>query len=137
MGSQNGRILEGMVEDFSTIQDRLRKALDERGWDIATLSRQIPGLSHQSVYKWFSGETRFPRPDHLFLVADLLEVDARWLATGEGQMKREEDYNRLAEQLTPEDRDHWREVGYAFAQLRGYNAPLMESKGKRNTITEV
>lgn len=44
------------------------------------------GLSHAAISKAESGKTETMAADNLFAIADFLGCDARWLATGEGEM---------------------------------------------------
>jgi transcriptional regulator with XRE-family HTH domain len=46
------------------------------------------GVSRQAVSQWMLNQSKGLRADHLFLAADYLDVDARWLATGEGDMEK-------------------------------------------------
>lgn len=41
-------------------------------------------LNRQTVHKWLSGEVSAIEPEHLFKLAELLEVDPKWLATQKG-----------------------------------------------------
>lgn len=56
------------------------------------------GVNRQTVDTWMKGS--FPRPDMLFKIADSFGVDARWLATGEGEM-----LSAANRQLSPEEED--------------------------------
>lgn len=46
------------------------------------------GVSRGTVHGWFDGRPTNLRPRTLFAVADALNVEARWLATGEGPMTK-------------------------------------------------
>jgi transcriptional regulator with XRE-family HTH domain len=43
-------------------------------------------VEKSSVNAWFSGGTQMIKADVLFVIADLLKVSPRWLATGQGSM---------------------------------------------------
>jgi transcriptional regulator with XRE-family HTH domain len=45
------------------------------------------GCSHAAISKAEKGKTETMESDNLFCIADFLGVDARWLATGEGDMQ--------------------------------------------------
>ncbi len=46
------------------------------------------GVTKGAVSQWETGDTRNLRLEHLFKVADALEVNVRWLALGEGQQHK-------------------------------------------------
>lgn len=77
--------------EASTLSERLRKACELAGFgpegDSAASRRAImdkTGMSKMGVSKLFSGKSAEPTVMNLFLMADLLKVDARWLGTGFG-----------------------------------------------------
>lgn len=72
--------LPTMSSDFG---DRVKQAREAKGWNQAVLAEKV-GISRQSVFAWENGETKAVKPENLFKAADNLEVNARWLATGEG-----------------------------------------------------
>lgn len=57
-----------------------RKELRLKKVDLAA----ICGVSETAVGKWERGETSNLKGEHLFTLADALNVNARWLAIGEG-----------------------------------------------------
>lgn len=73
----------------NTITDRIREAFNESefggalGQGQAALARRV-GVSKQTVGDWLVGRSVNIRPDNLFDLADVLRVEARWLATGKG-----------------------------------------------------
>lgn len=73
--------------DMSTLQQRLEKAMEHAKKKQADLVKAT-GASSAGVAKWFGGSAKNLKMDHLFAVADLCQVDARWLATGAGSMTR-------------------------------------------------
>lgn len=87
-----GLTLPAMLEQ-DPVRDRLKLACKEAGYggdgDTAASRGAIAkvlGISKTAVAKLFNGDTNNFKPAHLFIVADLLKVDARWLATGAGEM---------------------------------------------------
>jgi len=71
------------VENFP---DRLRQAALYRRVDYSpTVIGRSLGIAKQTVHRWMAG-TSIPSPENIFLIADLWQVNARWLATGEGNM---------------------------------------------------
>lgn len=70
---------------MSTLQDRLEKAMDHAKKKQADLARAC-GISTAAVAKWFGGNAKNLKMEHLFSVADECQVSARWLGTGKGPM---------------------------------------------------
>lgn len=68
--------------EFSTRLLRARTAAQKTQEQVA----HACGLSHAAISKAESGKTETMAADNLFAIADFLGVDARWLATGEGEM---------------------------------------------------
>jgi len=68
---------------MSRFADRLNEALEGKGWKPAELAKAM-GISPQSIYLVQSGDTKSMTPENLFKAADALEVNARWLGTGNG-----------------------------------------------------
>ncbi len=69
--------------------DRLKAAARhaEVEWSQTAVARSL-GYSKQTVDRWFgSGE---PKAAQVFAIADRWKVDARWLATGQGDMVKQE-----------------------------------------------
>ena len=68
------------------IAQRLRASIIARGVPErhvnSTLARDC-GISHQTVFNWFSGRTRIPRADHLAQLASVYDIDLMWLILGE------------------------------------------------------
>jgi transcriptional regulator with XRE-family HTH domain len=73
--------------DMSTLQSRLEQAMKHAKVKQAELASAC-GISSAAVAKWFGGSAKNLKMEHLFAVADLCLVDARWLATGKGAMLR-------------------------------------------------
>lgn len=69
-------------KDFS---DRLMMAAQQAGVPYKqTALGDFLGVNKQTVDVWMNGSV--PRADTIFDIADKLRVDARWLATGAGEM---------------------------------------------------
>lgn len=75
------------METPPSITERLAIALERSGMSQSDLARRVR-LTRGSVNGWLKGRAVNLRPPHLFAVADALNVEARWLATGEGPMER-------------------------------------------------
>lgn len=77
----------GSVSCFAdmTFKDRLQKAAAHAkvNWGQTAIAASL-GFRKQTVDRWF--DTGEPKPEQLFVIADKWKVDARWLATGRGQM---------------------------------------------------
>lgn len=76
-------VVELILEDV-TLAERIRTAREA----AKLTQRQVAdacGLSTQAVSAWERGESKTITGPHLFQLADTLKVDARWLATGEGE----------------------------------------------------
>lgn len=71
---------------MKTLPERLDAALKHAKKDRPALIKAT-GASRQAVNKWFEGTSSNLKMTHLFAVADVLGIEARWLATGEGEMK--------------------------------------------------
>ena len=66
-----------------SLANRIRAQREKLGLKQADLARAA-GVSVAAVTQWESGETKNLKHEHLFMIADLLKVDARKLALGEG-----------------------------------------------------
>lgn len=75
---------ELMAETFA---ERLAEAMQGAGINAASLAAAV-GVSPSAVSQWLSASTKNMRPEHLFAAADVLGVEARWLATGRGPRER-------------------------------------------------
>ncbi len=71
---------------MTTLKDRLTEAMGETVTraELATKCK----VSRAAVSKWFSQDSKSLKAEHVFLIARLCQVDAEWLATGEGRPKR-------------------------------------------------
>lgn len=72
-------------EGNMTLAGRIRGGMQIKGIDTAAdLARRMK-LNRQTIHKWLSGEVTKLEPAHLFKLADILGLDARWLAAREGE----------------------------------------------------
>jgi phage repressor protein C with HTH and peptisase S24 domain len=71
----------------STIADRLSLAMGETA--PATLAR-IAKISPQSLSDYKVGKSK-PKSEQVFVLADILGVNPRWLATGSGSMRNDDE----------------------------------------------
>jgi len=74
-----------VMDGFS---ERLKVAMELSGIKPVQLAAVV-GVTPQSVGKWMRGEVEDLMSNHLFSVADATQVDARWLATGQGEPRPE------------------------------------------------
>jgi transcriptional regulator with XRE-family HTH domain len=67
--------------------ERLREAARHAGveWSQTAVAKAL-GYTKQTVDRWFG--TGEPKPAQIYNIADRWKVDARWLATGEGDMAK-------------------------------------------------
>lgn len=63
--------------------DRLHHAMLQSSKTPADLATAC-GISVQAVYNWLKNPNMNLKNEHLFLVADLMRFEARWIATGDG-----------------------------------------------------
>jgi len=78
-----------LLKDFSL---RLQQAVDKsiyKDLEQGVLSERI-GVSRQALRKWLKGMA-LPSQARLPLIADILNINLIWLATGEGLMSQHED----------------------------------------------
>jgi transcriptional regulator with XRE-family HTH domain len=78
-----------LLKDFSL---RLQQAVDKsvyKDLEQGKLSERI-GVSRQALRKWLQG-IALPSQARLPLIADILNINLIWLATGEGLMSKHED----------------------------------------------
>lgn len=75
--------LSASLTALKTLKQRLQSALEKAGITQAELARRVK-ISRASVSAWFTGETQTIEGQNLLKAAEVLGVDAQWLATGEG-----------------------------------------------------
>lgn len=74
---------ESYVRDQRLFAGRVTVRMEERGLTATDLAEKI-GVSITAIQAILKGNTKFPRPETLFALADLLELEPRWLGVGEG-----------------------------------------------------
>ena len=79
-----------------TLSDRLRFALDRSGMSQAELAERI-GVTKGSVSNWILGRVSSIKSGTINKLADVLDVDARWLVTGAGSHDQPAEPEELAE----------------------------------------
>src|SRR4051812_4911112 len=67
---------------MSTFPERLRRALEVKGWTQGELAGQT-GVGASTVSQWLKG-ARTPEGDHLERLARALDTQPSWLLDGEG-----------------------------------------------------
>lgn len=70
---------------METFADRFRQAREHSGLTLARIAERI-GISTQAVWNYENRPDGSVSVEVLFPLADVLGVDARWLATGDGVM---------------------------------------------------
>jgi hypothetical protein len=95
------------AEDHMSFKGRIRAAMTRQGWptsrdgrDIAVVvlrtkwkdyfkgAKDAPTPSRPAFYDWLGSDKPRISPKNLFLLSDLLNVNARWLATRERGMSK-------------------------------------------------
>lgn len=68
----------------STLQTRVQQAMDAKSWSPADLARASQSTT-ATISNWRNGMVvaEHVKAEQLFRIADALEVDGRWLLTGE------------------------------------------------------
>jgi transcriptional regulator with XRE-family HTH domain len=101
---------------------RIRGRRNELGLSAADVAA-ICDVSRTAVLKWESGTTENLKHDHLFVVADALNVQPRWLALGEGEKIASPAREAYSVALTkrdkttdPKARKVWERIAATFAK---------------------
>jgi transcriptional regulator with XRE-family HTH domain len=81
---------------MSTLQVRLEKAMQAAKKSKSDLARACD-ISTAAVAKWFNGNAKNLKMEHLFAVADACEVSPRWLAGLDVPMKKADQPATLAD----------------------------------------
>ena len=68
---------------MSTLGERVAHAINTAECEITAVSDAC-GISVQAVYAWKRGEVKNLQGNNLFSLADLINFNARWIATGKG-----------------------------------------------------
>lgn len=72
--------------DLSTFGGRLNTAMDRKGYfKVLSLAQKL-GIPESGIRAYLIGRARAARGPRLALLAEILEVSAHWLATGQGAM---------------------------------------------------
>lgn len=72
------------------LSDRIKHLLSETGESASSLAKKI-GCSAAAVQQWLSGDTKNIKNDLLFAIADVTKFEARWIGTGKGPERKQED----------------------------------------------
>ena len=73
-----------MANRQNNFADRLRYCMARMNFKQKFVAEQV-GVSQPAVAKWLAGDTRKVQADVLFRLADLFNVNPRWLSDGQGQ----------------------------------------------------
>lgn len=109
-----------------TLGGRIKIGMAAKGIDgPSDLARRVK-LRRQTVTKWVNDEVAFLEPKYLFLLAEALELNPRWLATREGDPQQARtispDFQRVLDlysALKPGVRDSWLKSGDALLTATG------------------
>lgn len=71
---------------MSEMGNRIRERRQQLGLSLEQLAKKV-GCSKQTIGHYETGSTKTVSMNVLFPLADVLDVSARWLATGEGEPK--------------------------------------------------
>lgn len=110
----------------TTLQDRLVAAMELAGKKPADLAIACH-ISRAAVSKWFQANSKNLKMEHLFAVADLCGVDARWLATGRGAPRRPKGIERAHDDIPQRRIDLIRMYGRLPDEVRGPIRTLIET----------
>lgn len=106
---------------MEAMADRIRTRRNELGLKQADLAA-ICGVSPTGVAKWERGATHNLKSEHLFVLADALNVNPRWLALGDGpkvaNTDREAYHFAIAKAVKSIDREQtaWHRIAAAFSR---------------------
>jgi transcriptional regulator with XRE-family HTH domain len=109
-----------MPENLDTFSKRFRWAVQRKGWKPADVVRET-GISKQTISNYWNKPNTEPTLERLYLVADALNLNPRWLAIGEGEPWLSKDYNHLLASLPPQDREHAEAVLRAMEERASYS----------------
>jgi transcriptional regulator with XRE-family HTH domain len=99
------------------LRERIRSVIDERD-DLTVRNVSLrAGLSDSWLHKLLKGEVRSPTLEAIEKVADVLEVDPRWLAFGEGDPERYTEIGKTIEGLTETQANLAREMLEAIKRM--------------------
>jgi transcriptional regulator with XRE-family HTH domain len=129
--SPNGNS-QATAPKFSAFSARLVQCAEIAGFTAARLAAEAE-VRRGTMARYWHGERMFPA-DLLFRVADILDVNPRWLGTGEGSMvpplevdpAAAPDEDRLLDafrRLTPEQRGHVTQSAQLLASSRALHSP--------------
>ena len=104
---------------MDTLADRMRLAIDSQKDKTQSGLAAYCGVTRAAVSQWVHGETANLKMEYLFAAADYLNIEARWLATGEGEMMAQDRSAMLdLSDLTPEQAVQLRRLVDAFKEPR-------------------
>lgn len=105
----------------TTLAGRISMARKVMGWNKSRLAREV-GVSNATVSDWESGEIKEVKSSYIFILGEKLNINARWLATGEGVPQRmmihsqdERDFLELYRLLSPASKNAILATAKAFA----------------------
>lgn len=101
---------------FMDFRDRINAIIDaDDELTVRNVSLKA-GLSDSALNKLLKGDVRSPTLETIEKLAEALDVDARWLAFGEGDPERYADVGRLLETMRDERRKQAMEFLQVFAR---------------------
>lgn len=97
------------------IRERIQESLDQKP-DLSPRSLSLrAGLSDSMMHKFLSGQTRSMTVDNLEKVAEVLEVNPRWLIFGDSPMQPDPKLAYIWDHIPPARRDQALRVLETFA----------------------
>lgn len=72
--------------NLDTLGGRVEYAIQQSAYSVEAIANKMR-ISKQSIYQWIDGRTKSIRNEHLFAFSDLVEMNARWIATGSGERR--------------------------------------------------
>lgn len=120
-----------------TLAGRIKIGMAAKGIKNPTELAKRLKMRRQTVHKWLSGDVEKLDAASLFLLADELELSARWLATRDGQPQPKRtispDDQRVIDLyngLKPEARAAWVQTGDTMLKLTGETSKNQPFKTK-------
>lgn len=127
--SQAISIMQGdSLAYMSTLSERITYILKERRLSQTELANRI-GIKQPSVNAWVSGKTKNIEGDNLLRASAALNVNPKWLATGEGPMHSDAATSEPVYPRTPSEEE--------YALIPQYSARAACGNGYLNDHVEV
>ena len=145
MGGSKGEV----STDHMTFAGRIRDSMIRKGWPVARDGkpiavivlrtkwqeffrgrREAPVPSRPTFYEWLSATKARISPKNLFLLSDLLDVNARWLDLNQGSMSKpispDDEIQALVDawkHLSPTGREELLKDATKYLRVQGVTSP--------------